>query len=52
VTRWPINEEPPGNTVTTSSIKDIGPAKLAVDSVFNTPDYIEGEVRGNRRRAV
>jgi len=50
VTRWPITEEPPGNTVTVP--KDIGPAQLAVSTMIGSPLYIVGEVRGNRRRAA
>jgi len=52
VTRWPINEEPVGNTILTTSIKDIGPAQLAVNNVFNSPVYIAGEVKGSRRRSA
>lgn len=43
VTRWPINEEPDGNTIVTP--KDVGPAQLSVSLITNTPSYIEGELR-------
>ena len=52
VTRWPINEGPPGTVITAP--KDIGPAQLALSSVEGSPTtlYIEGEVKGTRRRAA
>ncbi len=50
VTRWPITEEPPGNTITVP--KDIGPAQLALNTMIGSPLYIAGEVKGNRRRAA
>ena len=50
VTRWPITEQPPGDTITVP--KDIGPAQLALSTMIGSPLYIAGEVKGNRRRAA
>lgn len=52
VTRWPINELPPGTTIISSGPKDIGPAQLAVSSIDNSPTYVQGELRSSRRRAA
>jgi len=52
VTRWPINEEPPGNLMTAGDPKDIGPAQLAVNTIIGAPLYIAGEVIGTRRRTA
>ncbi len=48
VTRWPIDELPPGEDITASTVKDVGPAQLSATIPDGVPLYIEGELRERR----